>query len=84
MAKVLQEFDFSSKGGTRKYDWGTWLSGDIYELAEGEDYEIPTENFRVAAHAAAARMHKKVRTRRIDGGIVLQATELPADEPELA
>jgi hypothetical protein len=73
MAKVLDEFDFETKGGVRKYDWATWLDGQIYALVEGEDYEIPTENFRVAAHAAATRMSKKVRTRRTDNGMVLQA-----------
>lgn len=73
MAEVLTEFDFETKGGVRKYDWATWLDGQIFSLVEGEDYEIPTENFRVAAHAAATRMGKKVRTRRTDKGIVLQA-----------
>lgn len=82
MATVLNEFDFETKGGVRKYDWTTWLDGQIYALVEGEDYEIPTENFRVAAHAAATRMNIKVRTRRTEHGMVLQAYS--ASEPATA
>jgi len=66
MARELDDFDFGEEGGPRpRYDWARWTKGDIWEIRRGHDYDVPTENMRVALHTKAEQKGLKVRTRKV-------------------
>jgi hypothetical protein len=67
MAKKLEDFDFEDRGGgaAQKYAWDAWLDGSTWEIRQGEDYEISTENMRVNLHAKAKQKKMEVRTRKV-------------------
>ncbi len=93
MAKELDEFDWGPdvRGSQARYDWTRWTKGDIWEIRQGVDYAIPTENMRVALHAKADQRGLKVRTRKVPQrgqaeageweGLVFQFFD-PDDEPD--
>jgi hypothetical protein len=69
--RQLDSFDFKQGlGRPSKYPWEKWENGKIWEIVQGQDYEIPTENMQVNLHLRAARDNMKVQTRtmRDDGG----------------
>jgi hypothetical protein len=61
MAKRLEDFSFT--GQQARYDWSSWTDGSAWEIRQGEDYEIPTENMRVNLFMKAKQRGVKVRTR---------------------
>ena len=61
MAKRLEDFSFI--GQQARYDWSHWTDGSAWEIRQGEDYEIPTENMRVNLFMKAKQRGVKVRTR---------------------
>jgi hypothetical protein len=91
MARELHKFEWgeTSGGPNPKYDWPRWTKGDIWEIRQGEDYDVPTENMRVNLHSKAEQKGLKVRTRKVPQkgdpeygtweGLVFQYFD-PADE----
>jgi len=60
MAKRLEEFSFN--GPVARYDWANWTDESAWEIRQGSDYEIPTENMRVNLFMKAKQKGLKVRT----------------------
>lgn len=70
MARRVNSFDGTDGGGQRKYPWHEWIDGSPWEIRQGEDYDVATENMRVNLHMKAKQLHGAVRTRKIaDGGV---------------
>ena len=64
--KTLDSFDFDGGlGRPQKYPWDRWENGEIWEIAQGQDYEISTQNMQVTLHLRASKDNKKVQTRRV-------------------
>jgi len=48
----------------RRYPWLQWTEeGTIWEIRQGEDYDVPTENMRVNLHERAKHQNQTVKTR---------------------
>jgi hypothetical protein len=52
----------------RRYPWHEWTDGSIWEIRQGEDYDVPTENMRVNLHEHAKRYVMVVRTEKVSDG----------------
>jgi hypothetical protein len=85
MAKRLDKFPGQPDGGRSKYPWGEWADGSVWEIRQGEDYDVATENMRVNLHLKADALARKVRTRKIadDRGEGLIYQFLDSDETEV-
>jgi hypothetical protein len=86
MAKRLNHFpDDQAPQSQRRYPWPEWTDGSTWEIRQGVDYDVATENMRVNLHVKADSLGTKVRTKKIsdtDGeGLVFQF--LPSEEKEL-
>lgn len=79
MAKRLRAFPEAAKEGGRRYPWLDWADGSVWEIRQGEDYDVSTESMRVAMHLKAGTLHQKVKTRKLfdkrGEGLVFQFTE---------
>ena len=73
MAKKLNRFEFKGTGGTPRYPWDQWLDGSVWELKSGADYTVPTPTMVAMTHAAARCRGLRVRTARVDAGLVIKA-----------
>lgn len=65
-----QVTSFEDDAPPRRYPWGDWtVAGTIWEIFQGEDYDVATENMRVNLHERAKVENKTVRTKivRADG-----------------
>ena len=72
MAKKLKELP----AGTRsRYPWDDWFDGEVWELTEGEDYTVSTDNMRTAVHSAAKTRGGKATTTSVEGGLAIQYHE---------
>jgi hypothetical protein len=84
--RELPSYDFNRPlGRPSKYPWDKWENGSIWEIVQGEDYEVSTENMQVNLHLRAARDNKKVQTRteRDDGVEKLVFQFYDVDETKL-
>lgn len=76
MAEPLAYFGAADQA----HPWDEWLDGRPWLLEHGADYKATSNSFRATINAAAKRRGGKVRTRQVDGGIVIQFyAESPAD-----
>lgn len=57
----------------QKYDWESWLDGQIWKLTPGEDFEARADTFRYAAYNYAKRNGIEIRTRIVNGHVYIQA-----------
>jgi len=86
MATKLEQFPNDEAPSTkRRYPWGEWADGSAWEIRQGEDYDVATENMRVNLHLKADSLSGKVRTTKIsdDKGEGLVFQFLPSEEEEL-
>jgi hypothetical protein len=83
MAKKIESFDFSSSS-TRRYDWNTWLNGDIWVVEKADYAPAKPETFTMIARARAKQRDMKVRlnVNKESGEITLQAYMPEAFEAE--
>jgi hypothetical protein len=51
------------RGRPAKYPWEEWTNGSVWEIVQGQDYDVSTENMRVNLHLRAGKEDKKVITR---------------------
>jgi hypothetical protein len=65
MARKLDHFPSNDRQQARRYPWDEWTDGGVWEIRQGDDYEIPTENMRVNLHIKADSKAVKVRTRKV-------------------
>ena len=56
-----------------RYDWATWFDGAVWQLTEGEDFQVNPADFRTIAYAAARRAGLKVSVHLKPGGVLMQA-----------
>lgn len=82
MARQLDQFsDEGEPPIRRRYPWSEWTDSNAWEIRQGEDYDVATENMRVNLHLKADSLGQKVRTRKFDEdgeGLVFQF--LPSEE----
>ena len=83
MARKLEAFpDDVPGGGTRRYPWGEWTDGDVWEIRRGQDYDVESEHMRVNLHLKAEALSRKVRTKKFrdEDGERLVFQFLPSEE----
>ena len=49
----------------RRYPWAEWSDGKVWEIRQGEDYDVATENMRVNLHERAKLQGTSVRTEKV-------------------
>jgi hypothetical protein len=65
MARRVERFEKDVQEGTpRRYPWEQWSDGSVWEIRQGEDYDVPTENMRINIHERAKQRVMKVRTEK--------------------
>lgn len=67
------------------YPWDEWFDGDVWELAQGEDFHCQTDSFKSCAYQKARNMGIGLvikSNEKRPGTVRLQAYEL--DEPTIA
>jgi hypothetical protein len=65
MARRVESFRKDIVEMPRRYPWAEWSDGSIWEIRQGEDYDVPTENMRVNLHEYARRRAWTVRTEKV-------------------
>jgi hypothetical protein len=84
MARRLSAFDGGDRSASRRYPWTDWTDGSAWEIRQGLDYDVATENMRVNLHMKADALAIKVRTRKIDDtdgeGLVFQFLDPEGEE----
>ena len=72
MARVVKNYDFPV---TRrmKYPWDSWLDGQIWQLAHGDDFKIGIEQMRKNVYNAAWSRGIRARTSISKGNLFVQA-----------
>jgi hypothetical protein len=86
MARRLKQFPGDKAPSTqRRYPWTDWADGSAWEVRQGEDYDVATENMRVNLHLKADALGRKVRTKKItdEDGEGLAFQFIPSEEEEL-
>lgn len=73
MAEEVFEFP-APFGRGRAYPWDDWLNGNIWKLAQGEDFEANMSNFRALVYLKAQDRNLTVRTQVSAPYFFLQAT----------
>jgi hypothetical protein len=77
MAEVLEDFSFTNRaeGFPVRYDWDSWLDGQVWKLKQGEDFTISLVNLRNSVFVAASKRNLKVRTttNKEEGTVIIQA-----------
>jgi hypothetical protein len=64
MARRVERFEKDVQEAPRRYPWEQWCDGSIWEIRQGEDYDVPTENMRVNLHERAKQRVMTVRTEK--------------------
>ena len=64
---------FPSLPSQSRYDWDTLMSGDIWQLSRGDDFNGQSKTFVQAARMQAKRRGGTLKTRMLsDGTVVVQ------------
>jgi hypothetical protein len=78
--KTLESFDFGSRAvSSKKYNWDEILSGEIVVLEAGKDFECKPGGIRLTVKKNAEKLGLKVRSKVVDGNVVIQAFK-PTEE----
>jgi hypothetical protein len=78
MAKIVKEFPAQVRRRESKYPWDQWLDGQVWELAQGVDFQTDANAMRSVVYLAAKRVGVKVRV-GVDKGnglMWVEATEV--------
>jgi hypothetical protein len=65
MAAKRDSFPTNHRGRPQKYPWQVWTDGSIWQIRQGDDYDISTQNMQVNLHVRANELGHKVRTQKI-------------------
>lgn len=69
MARRVERFEKDTQeNAPRRYPWEQWSDGAIWEIRQGDDYDVPTENMRINIHERAKQRVMKVRTEKFKDG----------------
>lgn len=72
----MEQLSSFPSAATSRYDWPTILSGDVWRLVQGEDFEANPKTLVANARTQARRRGGSIRTRILDEGgrmaVVLQ------------
>jgi hypothetical protein len=79
---ILSNFDFGGGVGKQSYPWAEWLDGQIRQLKAGTDFQCKPETLVTLARNAAKKAGKVLHSKKVEGGVVLQA--VAASEEQLA
>lgn len=81
MARRVEGFMKDKPDAPRRYPWHEWTDGSVWEIRQGEDYDVASANMRVNLHERAKLQGMTVRTELVrdkDGeGLRFQFTRLP-------
>ena len=73
MAKKVKELPERLGGGmSEQYPWDEWLDGDVWMLAQGEDFDVVPTSFANTVRSAAKRRGYSVTTRIRGNSIYVQ------------
>lgn len=65
---MARRVDSLESQSPRRYPWVEWTEeGTIWEIRQGEDYDVPTENMPVNLHDRARHQNQTVETRIVRG-----------------
>jgi hypothetical protein len=85
MARRVDRFQKDIAEIPRRYPWAEWSDGAIWEIRQGEDYDVPTENMRINLHERARQRVMKVRTEKFSDehgeGLRFRFTRPELDSP---
>ncbi len=91
MARRINGFSGSGTTGKRTYPWVEWTDGSTWEIAQGEDYDVPTENMRTNLHMKAKAIGATVESHSFNDGSTSglrfrfsEDGDNPAREPDAA
>jgi len=73
MAKTIDVFP-DREAPRRKYPWGAWADGRVWELKEGEDY-VNSEFLRGSAKSYARRNSLSLKFRTVRDRVFVQFTK---------
>lgn len=65
MARKLDTFPDDRPSARQKYPWEEWTDGSVWEIRQGIDYDVATENMRVNLHMKADAQSQKVKTKKV-------------------
>lgn len=82
MAKTVKAHDFPAPRSRNKYDWPTWLNGQIYVLTQGEDFDVQPANFVSSAKSYAERHGIEILVSIEDGAVYLKAVTESESKPK--
>lgn len=63
------------------YPWEQWMDGNQWLLKEGEDFTVSVPSFRALVSSTAKRLNVKAATSKDGDHLILQAYDLPTEEP---
>ncbi len=80
MSNKLDSFPTRTQGDRRRrYNWKEWTDGEVHELINPDDFEVPVESMRAMVYRHATNMNLLVRTCKTKTGLAIQFIN---DEPE--
>lgn len=76
MEEIMRSIRFPDGRGVEKYPWEQWFDGGIWQIKQGEDFQVDIGSMRSCIYTAAKRYKKKIRTHvpRQKNMIYVQAT----------
>ena len=63
-----------------RYPWLDWFDGNMWELKQGEDFQVTPRAFVQQAHSAVRYHGMRIRTRTIGDTVWLQAGVDPEED----
>ena len=73
MSNKLDSFPTRTQGDRRRrYNWKEWTDGEVHELINPDDFEVPVESMRAMVYRHATNMNLLVRTCKTDSGLAIQ------------
>lgn len=65
MGRRVEDFKKDVVETPRRYPWAEWTDEAVWEISQGEDYDVATENMRVNLHEYARKRVGTVRTEKV-------------------
>lgn len=61
---------------SRRYNWVDWFDGQLWELKQGEDFQVTPRSFAAQAHRATREFgNLRIRTRVIGDTVWIQTIQ---------
>ena len=72
MSNKLDSFPTTKGAIRRRYDLDEWKDGEVHELVNPDDFEVPVESMRAMVYRHASNMGVPVRTAKTRAGLAIQ------------